>query len=134
MKNTKKLIALLLSVLMVFTMMSGTAAAIDKSELDRIEKDTNEIFTAINFFIDGVHNFVAFFMTAAEKECALCGESHDFTSDDSTESTEPETEYEEIIDTELEVLSYVHNLIGDILAVLGDECPLCDELHVKAAE
>ena len=136
MKNCKKLLALLLSVLMVFTMMATSAYAVEtteKTEIEKIEESTDEFFTAIDFFIDGLHNFVAFFMIAADKDCVFCGEPHSFTKDDS-ESTEPESEYEEIIDTELEVLSYVHNLIGEIMAVLGDTCPLCDETHVQVTE
>ncbi len=128
MKNCKKVLAFMLSVLMVFTMMTSSAVAVSETE----ETEVDEVFDSINVFIDVIHDLVGFFMTATGNVCVFCEETHDILPDDSDETTAPDASLEEAIAIQSKLFVSVHNLIGEVMAVLGDECPFCDEMHEKA--
>ena len=175
MKTAKKVLALLLSVLMVFTMVSSSVAAVaettptEKTQLEDVENKADNIFSSISGIIDGVHNLVGGIMSVLGKECVFCDEVHGKAEadEDTQEPTEPETppsepevpsEPEEPTEPETPVepeepkadeptedkignafdsiggvFDSIHNLVGNILAIFGKECPFCDEVHGKDA-
>lgn len=173
MKTAKKVLALLLSVLMVFTMVSSSVVAIaetepaEKTQIEDVENSISNTFDSIKGIIEGVHNLVGGIMSVLGKECVFCDEIHGKT-EDTEEPTEPETppsepevpvEPEEPTgpDTPVEpenpeepevdkpvedqigdafdslgkLFDSIHNLVGNILAIFGKECPFCDEVHGK---
>lgn len=96
MKTAKKVLALLLSVLMVFTMVSSSVVAIaetepaEKTQIEDVENSISNTFDSIKGIIEGVHNLVGGIMSVLGKECVFCDEIHGKT-EDTEEPTEPET-------------------------------------------
>ena len=96
MKTAKKVLALLLSVLMVFTMVSSSVVAIaetepaEKTQIEDVENSISNTFDSIKGIIEGVHNLVGGIMSVLGKECVFCDEVHGKT-EDTEEPTEPET-------------------------------------------
>ncbi len=160
MKKSKKILALLLSVLMIFTMASNSVVAVaettEKTEIEEVESKAGNIFDSIKGIIDGIHNLVGSIMAATGKECVFCDEFH--AKDDSNEPTipdapqEPEQPSEPDVPAEPEepkednstqdniedpvnagfnLFDSIHNLVGEILAILGKSCPMCDKIHGK---
>ena len=95
MKTAKKVLALLLSVLMVFTMVSSSVVAIaetepaEKTQIEDVENSMSNTFDSIKGIIEGVHNLVGGIMSVLGKECVFCDEIHGKT-EDTEEPTEPE--------------------------------------------
>lgn len=100
MKRLKILLALLLSVLMVFTMVSSSVVAIaettpaETTKIEDVENTVNNTFGTIKGIIEGVHNLVGGIMSMLGKECVFCDEVHskaETDGEDTQEPTEPET-------------------------------------------
>lgn len=103
MKLTKKLIAVVLSVIMIFSMIavpvSATETITENSKVEEVvDEDTSieeaadqigEVFSAIRNLIDAIHNLVGGIMGILGKECPFCDEVH---SKDEGETEEPDEE------------------------------------------
>lgn len=82
MKNCKKFLALLLSVLMVFTMVSNSVVAVEETvkteriDIEEVEKDVNNIFDTVKKIIENVHNLVGGILGVFGKKCPFCKEIH----------------------------------------------------------
>lgn len=174
MKTAKKVLALLLSVLMVFTMVSSSVVAVaettptEKAEIENVGNKVTNAFDSVKGIVDGVHNLVGGILSMLGKECVFCDEIHGKTEDteeptepetppsepevpvEPEEPTEPETPVEPEEPTEPEepkedeptedkidnafdsiggIFDSIHNLVGNILAIFGKECPFCDKVH-----
>lgn len=100
MKTAKKVLALLLSVLMVFTMVSSSVVAVaetvpaEKTQIEDAENKVTNAFDTVKGIIDGVHNLVGGILSMLGKECVFCDEVHskaEADDEDTQEPTEPET-------------------------------------------
>lgn len=83
----KKLLAVIMSVVMMFTLAALPVAAADAQEEDTITMeevvDTVELTIAlIKDTIEQVHFIVGSILGVLEKECPLCGEIHVWESTD----------------------------------------------------
>lgn len=93
MKTAKKLLAILLSVLMVFTMVSSSVVAVaettatEKTDIEEVETNIGSAFDSVKGIIEGVHNLVGGILAMLGKECVFCDEIHG--SDDAEEPTAP---------------------------------------------
>lgn len=110
MKLTKKLIAVVLSVIMIFSMIavpvSATETITENSKVEEVvDEDTSieeaadqigEVFSVIRNLIDAIHNLVGGIMGILGKECPFCGEVHEKdveepeTPEEPTEPDDPE--------------------------------------------
>lgn len=113
MKLTKKLLAIMLSLIMVFTMIAvpvsaaGTIAETpvveeivgeETKDEEAAEEESvgefHEIFEAIRNLIEAIHNLVGGITGNLGKECPFCGEVHDSEKDSDTETPdEPKKKY-----------------------------------------
>lgn len=79
MKTTKKIVALLLSVLIIFTMVSASTAAvaqaIEETELQEVE-DSGETLSLFELFVESIHNFFGNIFAVFDWPCLFCGEVH----------------------------------------------------------
>ena len=100
MKIAKKVLALLLSVLMVFTMVSSSVVAVaettptEKTEIENVGNKVTNAFDTVKGIIDGVHNLVGGILSMLGKECVFCDEVHakaETDDEDTQEPAEPET-------------------------------------------
>ena len=99
MKTAKKVLALLLSVLMVFTMVSSSVVAVaetvpaERTQIEDVENKVTNAFDTVKGIIDGVHNLVGGILSMLGKECVFCDEVHgkSVIDKDTQEPTEPET-------------------------------------------
>ena len=109
MKLTKKLLAIMLSLIMVFSMIAVVVSATETTIEDTVVEEVvgeettdeeaaeeesvgefHEIFEAIRNLIEAIHNLVGDTMGALGKECPFCDQVHgDKTDDEIEEPTEP---------------------------------------------
>ena len=149
MKKFKKLLALLLSVLMVFTMASSSFAtaeepATEKTEIEEVESGIKGIFASLKGIVDGAHDLAGTIIEFFGKDCPFCDEVHnkkDNTDNEDKEEnkpTEPEEPKEDssikddidgAVDAGFSLFNSIHSLVGGILGVFGKECPFCDQVH-----
>jgi hypothetical protein len=43
-----------------------------------------------------------------------------------------EADIKKVFDSLVDLAHKIHKLVGDIMAVVGEECALCDEMHTLA--
>ena len=85
----KKILALLIAVVMVFSMAAIPASAALSDSIDAVSESFN----------------------AGDYESTITG----------------------VIELAKEFVAAIHDLVGSIMAVLGEECAFCEEIHVLAA-
>ncbi len=109
MKLTKKLLAIMLSLIMAFSMIAVVVSATETTIEDTVVEEVvgeettdeeaaeeesvgqfHEIFEAIKNLIEAIHNLVGDTMGALGKECPFCDQVHrDKTDDEIEDPTEP---------------------------------------------
>lgn len=77
----KKVIAILLTIIMTFSIISmPVSAALDteqvKTDVENVVEDVTNIFDAVIDIIDAVHQLVGGILAIFDKECPFCGEVH----------------------------------------------------------
>ena len=111
MKLTKKLIAVVLSVIMIFSMIavpvSATETITESSKVEEVvDEDTSieeaadqigEVFSAIRNLIDAIHNLVGGIMGILGKECPFCDEVHDKDAEEEPDEEDLEKYYEKLL-------------------------------------
>lgn len=155
MKKTKRIIALLLTLLMVFTMVSSSFITVAEPVTTNIEEVANTADTTSEFIksiIYGVHNLVGGILSIFNRECPFCGKIHKKSADGSElpDPTKPEEnpsesdtsvseskpsirdDIDNTIDAGFSLFDSIHNLVGGILAIFNKTCPFCSKIHGEA--
>lgn len=154
MKKAKKIIALLLTLLMVFTMVSSSFITVAEPAITNFEEVTNVTDTTSEFIksiIYGVHSLVGGILSIFNRECPFCSKVHEKSNDNSEvpSPTNPEenTSYtsgtsegkpsirdniDNTIDAGFGLFDSIHNLVGGILAIFNKTCPFCSKIHGKS--
>ena len=146
----KKVLAILLSVMMLFTMVSATAFATEAEETTtaaaaNTQINVEELVATGKNLIIVIHDFVGAVLYAVGETCPFCDKYHEPTTanPDAPEAEEPATEDEfandieermnGILDIVMDLYNAIHNAIGAVLAALGEACLFCGTVHGATA-
>lgn len=90
----KKIIAVLLTIIMTFSIISMPVSAVatsaqTKTDIENVVEDVNNIFDSVIDIINAVHQLVGNILAIFDKECPFCGVVHG--DEDVEKPTEPDT-------------------------------------------
>ncbi len=143
----KKFLAILLSVMMLFTMVSGTVFAATEETtaaeeevtvvIDETKAELDTLIATFKSLIVVIHELVGNILAAVDEECPFCEEYHDLVGGDEAEEETTEDEFangiEDRMDGALEagmsLFDALHTFLGEVLAMLGESCFLCGTVH-----
>ena len=93
----KKILALIMAVLMTFSIALVPMAADENATAEAEQITVDEVFGAIEKTvllikdtIEQIHNIVGQIMAVLDKECAMCGELHEIAAEGNDEVVEDE--------------------------------------------
>ena len=72
----KKFLALIIAVVMTFSMVAMPVNAIDAADIEKFETTANEVFDYVEKLIESIHALVGGILGVLDKECPFCTEIH----------------------------------------------------------
>ena len=142
MKTTKKFMALLLSVVMIFSIACTCFAAeeitTEKTQIEETKEEVGGFLTSIAEIIDSAHDLLETVLGVFGIDCPFCDDEITDAPEEPSEPEKPsepeedssnEEKIESAIDTGFNLFKSIHNLVGGILGRLDKKCPLCDKTH-----
>lgn len=81
----KKFLALMIAVVMAFSMVAVPVSAADAAaDIEKVETTVNDTFSFIENLMEAIHKLVGDILAVFDEECPFCGEVHVSTPDEPT--------------------------------------------------